>query len=94
MFCEDCFEELGEGTYKELRTEGEIVSFSQVFYDHRGDKLSEPYFLGLIKVDGSNTTFFHKLVNSSDPKIGMRVKTLWNSERTASIFDLQGFEPS
>ncbi|MHA2253337.1 MAG: Zn-ribbon domain-containing OB-fold protein [Candidatus Kariarchaeaceae archaeon] len=94
MFCEDCFDELGEGTYKELGTEGELVSFSQVFYDHRGDKLSDPYFLGLIKVDGSNTTFFHKLLNSSEPKIGMRVKAVWNSERIASIFDLQGFEPS
>ncbi len=35
MFCEDCFDELGDETYKELKTEGEIVSFSQVFYDHR-----------------------------------------------------------
>ena len=92
MFCEDCFDELGDSTYKELKAEGELLSFSQVFFDHRGDKLSEPYFLALIKVDGSNTTFFHKLLNQNDPKIGMRVKVVWNSERNASLFDIEGFE--
>ena len=93
MFCEDCFDELGDETYKELKNEGEVVSSSEVFYDFRGDKLSEPYFMGLIKVDGSNTTFFHKLLNTNDPKIGMRVKAAWNTERTSSLFDLRGFEP-
>ena len=61
MFCEDCFDELDDSTYKELGSEGELVSFSQVYFDFRGEKLAESYIMGLIKVEGSNTTFFHKM---------------------------------
>lgn len=91
MFCEDCFDELGEESYKEIETTGEVFSFTEVFYDHRGDKLPEPYFLALIKVDGSSTTFMHKLL-VSNPVIGMKVKAVWNDNRVGSILDLKGFE--
>ena len=91
MFCEDCFDELGDDTYKVIETTGEVFSFTEVFYDHRGDKLKVSYFLGLIKVDGSTTTFMHKLLMAS-PEIGMKVKVVWNNERVGSIMDIKGFE--
>ena len=91
MFCEDCFEELGDETYKEVGPEGELFSFTEVFVDHRGDMLKEPYFLGLIKIKGTNTTFFHRLVGIDNPSIGMIVKPMWNQDRKGSIFDLKGF---
>jgi len=91
LFCEDCFDELGEDAWKELEATGELFSFTEVFVDHRGDTLDEPYFLGLIKVKGSDTTFFHKLVDVSDPKIGMELKAVWNDDREGSLLDLKGF---
>ncbi|MCY3410110.1 MAG: Zn-ribbon domain-containing OB-fold protein [Candidatus Heimdallarchaeota archaeon] len=89
IYCEDCFDELGEDTYKEVAETGEVFSFSEVFLDFRGNKINEPYFLGLIKIDGTNTTFMHKLLDA--PEIGMKVKAVWNDERTGSILDLKGF---
>lgn len=91
MFCEDCFDELGDDTYKEITSTGEVFSFTEVFYDHRGDRLVNPYFLGLIVVDGSDTKFLHKLL-VSNPEIGMKVKAVWNDNRVGSIMDLMGFE--
>lgn len=91
IYCENCFDELGEESYKEVGPEGELFSFTEVHYDHRGEKLDEPYFLGLIKVNGTDTTFFHKLANISDPKIGMKVKPVWEDSREGSLFDLKGF---
>lgn len=91
MFCEDCFDELGEDSWTELEQTGELFSFSEVFVDHRGNDLEKPYFLGLIKVKGSDTTFFHKLVDISEPVIGMEVKAVWADDREGSLFDLKGF---
>lgn len=91
LFCEECFDELGDDTYAELAQSAELFSFSQVYVDFRGNPLETPYTLGLFKVDGSTTTFFHKLINVDQPSIGMKVTPVWNDNRTASIFDLKGF---
>ncbi|MHA2253408.1 MAG: Zn-ribbon domain-containing OB-fold protein [Candidatus Kariarchaeaceae archaeon] len=93
IYCEDCFDELGDESYKELDQKGNLFSFTEVYRDFRGHKLEKPYFLGLIKIQGSNTNFLHKLVNVSEPSVGMELKPVWNDERVGSIFDLQGFEP-
>ncbi len=94
MFCEDCFTELTDLDLKDLRQTGELVSFTQTFLDHRGEPLENPYYLGLVKVDGADTVFFHKLITSQKPSIGMKVKAVWNDERKGSLFDLKGFEPA
>ncbi len=91
MFCEDCFDELDDGTYKEVDGTAELFSYSEVFYDHRGDKLEKPLLLGLFKLNGSSTIFMHNLL-VSEPKIGMKVKVVWSEHRVGSIFDLKGFE--
>lgn len=92
MFCEDCFDELSLDNFKEVGPSAELFSFTEVHVDHRGDPLDKPYYLGLIKVEGTSTTFFHKLVNITEPKIGMKLKPSWNSQRSGTIFDLNGFE--
>lgn len=50
MFCEDCFDELTAENKKELNGAGGLVSFSEVMYDHRGDKMEKSNFPGLIKL--------------------------------------------
>ncbi|MHA2503521.1 MAG: Zn-ribbon domain-containing OB-fold protein [Candidatus Kariarchaeaceae archaeon] len=91
MFCEDCFKEFDESDWKELELSGELFSFTKVYQGHDGSKLDEPYFIGLVKVSGSSTTFFHRLVDIADPKIGMAVKPVWATDRKANIMDLKGF---
>ena len=91
MFCEDCFEEFDDNAWKELETTGELFSFTEVYIDHRGDKLTQPYFIGLIKVTGSDTYFFHRLVGISNPEVGMSVKAVWEEDRKGSLLDLKGF---
>ncbi len=93
IYCEDCFDELGDDSYKDMEAKGTLFSFTEVFYDHRGDQLKTPYYLGLIKIHGSHTTLFHRLVNLTEPSIGMDLKAQWNEKRVGSIFDLVGFEP-
>ncbi len=92
MYCEDCFTELADLELKELAQEGTVESFTKVYKDHRGDALDTPYYLGLIKVDGTDTLFFHKLIGDAEPKMGMKVKAVWSSETKGSLFDLEGFE--
>ncbi len=92
MYCEDCFTELTDLEMKELPQEGTVESFTKVFHDHRGDRLENPYYLALIKVDGADTLFFHRLIGDSEPEMGMKVKAVWNTETKGSLFDLEGFE--
>ncbi|MCH8906579.1 MAG: hypothetical protein IH840_05775 [Candidatus Heimdallarchaeota archaeon] len=92
LFCEDCFDELTDDSYKEIKASGKLVSFTEVFLDHRGDKLSDPYFLALIQLNGTDTTFFHKLINTNNPTIGGNVTAVWNDTRSGSLFDLNGFQ--
>lgn len=92
MYCEDCFTELTDLELKELPQEGTLESFTKVFRDHRGDPLAEPYYLGLIKVDGADTLFFHKFIGDSEPEMGMKVKAVWSNETKGSLFDLAGFQ--
>ena len=91
MFCEDCFDELGDNTYVELDQSAELFSFSEVYTDFRGNPVDTSYFMALVKVEGSSTTFFHQLVDVDNPSIGMKLKPVWNDERTGSLFDLKGF---
>lgn len=92
MFCEDCFEELGDDTYTELSANGELFSFSEVFIDKEGNKYDTPVMMGLIKVEGASTTFYHKLLNIAEPSVGMKLKAVWAENREGSLLDLAGFE--
>jgi uncharacterized OB-fold protein len=91
FFCEDCFAELGEEGYKEVGPGAELFSFSKVYVDKTGKRLTDPYFIGLVQVDGTNTKFFHRLVDISEPKMGMKLKPVWETERKGSLLDLKGF---
>ncbi len=94
MYCEECFTELTDEEFKVLEQQGTIESFTKTYKDHRGNPLAEPYFLALIKIKGSDTVFFHRLINVDEPKIGMTVKPVWNETTKASLFDIVGFEPA
>lgn len=61
-----------------------------------------PYVLGVIKVNNSDHCFIHYLsgFDTEDPKellekirVGMKVKPVWDKERSGSILDIEYFEP-
>ena len=57
--------------------------------------LDEPVFYGLVRLDGADSVFLHRLIElEGDPEIGMRVRAVLAPERTGSIFDVEGFAPS
>ncbi len=58
--------------------------------------LEEPVAIGLVRFDGADTVLMHRLLGVDAPAIGMRVtaRVRPQAERTASILDLEGFEPA
>jgi uncharacterized OB-fold protein len=91
IFCERCFAELTPKT--ECGPGGVLESFTLGHTGIDGEPLDEPVTLGLIHVDGADTVLVHRLLGVSTPAIGMRVTARLRTERTASILDIEGFEP-
>jgi len=95
QFCERCFAELTERV--KVRPEGIIRSFTFCAIDHDGRDLVEPLVLALVQLEGSTTTFLHRLLKVRQPSqvsIGGRVKVMIKpkAKRTGSILDIEGFQ--
>ncbi len=57
--------------------------------------LDEPVTYGLVRLDGADTVFLHRLIDlDRHPAIGMRVQAVLAKERVGSIFDVEGFAPA
>lgn len=89
LFCERCFAELRVDT--ECGPGGTLESFTVCHEGIDGEPLAEPTTLGLVKLDGADTVMVHRLLETTEPEIGMRVRAVIRDGRTASIEDLAGF---
>ena len=89
MFCERCFSELTADA--ECGPEGELVSWTVARQGIDGEPLADPDAIGLVKLDGADTVFMHRLVDVPEPTIGMRVRAVVKEERSGSILDIEGF---
>ncbi len=93
IFCERCLAELEPS--EECGPEGELVSWTVARVDVDDRPLDEPVTYGLVRLDGADTVFLHRLVDvDGDPTIGMRVRALLASGREGSILDVKGFAPA
>lgn len=93
IFCERCLAELDPSA--ECGPEGELISWTIARVDVDGDALDTPVTYGLVKLDGADTAFLHRLIDlEADPEIGMRLRAVLARERTGSIFDVEGFAPA
>jgi uncharacterized OB-fold protein len=93
IFCERCLAELDPSA--ECGPEGELLSWTIARVDVDGEALDTRVTYGLVKLDGADTSFLHRLVElEDDPEIGMRVRAVLAKERTGSIFDVEGFAPA
>ena len=93
MFCERCLAELTPDV--ECGPSGELLSWTVVRLDVDDQPLDTPVTYGLIKLDGADTAFLHRLVDvDGEPTIGDRVTAVLASERDGSILDVEGFAPA
>ena len=92
MFCERCFSALDE--WVEVGPGGTLESFTAVMIDLDGRPLTEPLWIGLVKLDGATTVLVHRLeANGTAPVIGARVEPVLEPKkrRTGTINDIRAF---
>ena len=94
--CGPCHTHLSE--WVAVDSEGTLEAWTVVhlpILDARtGEMRPAPYGMGLIRLDGADTTLNH-FVDVSDPaalRIGQRVRARWRSELRGSINDIVCFE--
>ena len=85
-------------TWVPVSDEGTLVAWTVVhlpILDGRtGEMRPSPYGMGLIRLDGADTTLNHFLAES-DPdvlRIGLRVRAVWRPELRGSMDDILHFE--
>jgi uncharacterized OB-fold protein len=94
IFCERCMAELAPDT--ECGPGGELASWTVGHVGVDGEPLDEPVTLGLVRLDGADTFLLHCLLGIGPWEIGLRVVLVARpaADRTASILDIEGFQPA
>jgi len=59
----------------------------------RSSRKTKDWTIGMIQIDGSNTSIIYRLLNMEpeDVKIGMKVKIEWNENTKGDPSDIKGF---
>ncbi|MCP5000449.1 MAG: Zn-ribbon domain-containing OB-fold protein [Hyphomicrobiales bacterium] len=96
-YCGNCHIHLGDN-WVPVAHEGTLVAWTVVylpFLDGRtGTHRNGPYGMGLIRLDGADTTLNHYL-DVADPDqlaVGQRVRAVWREDLRGAIDDIQYFE--
>lgn len=95
-FCGNCHVRLG--TWRNVDDRGVLVGWTvsnhPILDSRTGKKIPTPYGMGLIRLDGADTTVNHFL-KESDPErleIGQRVKAVWRDDLRGAMDDIKHFE--
>ena len=89
----DTAETLSE--WVELGSKGSVEGFCWVKEPREKHAELAPFAWALIKLDGADTPFLHKLraPGEKDVSVGMRVKPVWVAEPRGDITDIAAFVP-
>ncbi len=92
--CPKCFSKVED--LVELPGTGTLVTFTQVHYDSAVQAVKPPYAIGVIKMDGADTSFVHFLgdVDFKNLKAGMKLEPVFTEKRNANILDIKYFKPA
>ncbi|MEZ5076823.1 MAG: Zn-ribbon domain-containing OB-fold protein [Solirubrobacterales bacterium] len=91
IFCEECFVDTDE--WVEVSAQGEILTFAESYFGLQGQRLEEPWYIGIIKLDGADGGLFHRIVKGdSEIAIGGRVEAVLASDRKGHILDIENFK--
>jgi uncharacterized OB-fold protein len=89
-FCEECFVETTD--WVEGGPGGTILTYAESYFGLQGQRLEEPWYVGIVKLDSSDGGLFHRLVaDDGEIAIGSRVEAVLADERTGSILDIEHF---
>jgi uncharacterized OB-fold protein len=91
--CPKCFGKIED--LVDISGAGTLVSFTRVQYDSAVQAIKPPYAIGIIKMDGTDTSMVHFLgeVDFKDLKAGMKLEPVFNEKRNANILDIKYFKP-
>lgn len=95
-FCGKC--NIRMSHWSPVMDEGELVAWTVMqlpMLDGRTGEVREaPYGMGLILLDGADTTLNHYLAESDPAKlaIGQRVRAVWRDQRRGAMDDILHFE--
>ena len=61
--------------------------------DRSSRKVKKPQIIGMVQIDGSNTSIVYRLLNidPTEVKLGMKVKIEWEEETKGDPSDIKGF---
>jgi uncharacterized OB-fold protein len=91
IFCEECFVDTDE--WVEVSAQGEILTFAESFFGLQGQQLEEPWYIGIIKLDGADGGLFHRLVPEGGAiEIGGRAEAVFAADRKGHILDIEHFK--
>ena len=76
--------------------EGTVETFTVVRKDRLGEKYESPRVLALVRVDGAAGGLMHWIggCQPSEVRIGMRVRAVFEEERSGGMTDIRHFEPA
>jgi hypothetical protein len=94
--CGCCWTPLSK--WVELKDQGELVNYTVAHVDHRGNDLSAPKILGMVKLQGGgqkSTPIFGEIkgVALDQVKVGMKLAAVWAAEPQGELTDLSHFQP-
>ncbi|MGA1873232.1 MAG: Zn-ribbon domain-containing OB-fold protein [Thermoplasmatota archaeon] len=62
IYCEDCFCEIPEGNWKEVKPKGVIRVHTTAMIDAHGESLVEPVVLALVDIDGTDGAMLGRIL--------------------------------
>ena len=91
--CPYCFVETAE--WVDVSDEGVVEAFTIVRRDTGIMPMKPPFAYAVIKLDGADTGLVHLLaeVELGEVKEGLRVKAVFDEERTGKMLDVKYFKP-
>jgi uncharacterized protein len=91
IFCEECFVDADE--WVEVSAQGEVLTFAESYFGLQGQRLEEPWYIGIVKLDGADGGLFHRLVQEGpEIAIGGRVEAVFEDDRKGHILDIKHFK--
>jgi uncharacterized OB-fold protein len=91
IFCEECFVDADE--WVEVSHQGEILTYAESYFGLQGQRLEEPWYIGIVKLDGADGGLFHRLVaENGEIAIGGRVEAVLAADRKGHILDIEHFK--
>ncbi|MHA2185094.1 MAG: Zn-ribbon domain-containing OB-fold protein [Promethearchaeota archaeon] len=92
LYCEDCFEEIPDNSWKEVPSVGTVRLYTVAKLDAHGEKMKSPKIIALIDIDGTNGAMLGTIDSNDFEKdfTGIKVKAILRpkEKREGTIKDI------